>query len=159
MAPIYIPPQPVPVIRQKIRNISDIQEQLRAYDQQQQAVINANDVRFNANNINRERVLYPEPALVGTRQRKAAEEPDEPQPTIAVEAMPELSPAAESREVFETPARVIGAVGRRSDMKTAKDLRDEIRGSGSVPKGFSTMSADDIRALATERGISLMKGE
>ncbi len=159
MAPIYIPPQPVPIIRQKIRNISDIQEQLRAYDQQQQGIINANDVRFNANNINREQVLYPEPALVGTRQRKAAEEPDEPQPTIPVEAMPELSPVAESREVFESPARVIGAVGRRSDMKNVTELRKEIRGSGSVPTGFSRMSADEIRAIATERGISLMKGE
>jgi hypothetical protein len=72
MTPIYIPPQPVPIIRQRIRNQADIQDQIRAYNEQQQELFNANQVRFNENNINRTKVLFEQPSYV------TATEPDSP---------------------------------------------------------------------------------
>lgn len=58
MSPIFVPPQPVPIIRQQIRNQADIQEQLRAYNRKQQDLVGANAAAFDATNIDK-RILFP----------------------------------------------------------------------------------------------------
>jgi hypothetical protein len=80
MSPIFVPPQPVPIIRQQIRNQADIQEQLRAYNRQQQDLVGANAAAFDATNIDK-RVLFP---MKLTREGSEAESKaaflDEPEP-------------------------------------------------------------------------------
>jgi len=101
MAPIYIPPQPVPVIRQKIRNISDIQEQLRAYDRQQQDLVGANATAFNATNLGRTNVLYP--AKLPAEEEKIEIKPPEPE----IESLP--SPPSQPATPEQQPAILAGA--------------------------------------------------
>ena len=110
MTPIYIPPQPVPIIRQRIRNQADIQDQIRAYNEQQQELFNANQVRFNENNINRTKVLFEQPSYV------TATEPDSPtmstvssltDPTNMAFELPQQVPSVqEEPSVLEVPQEV-----------------------------------------------------
>jgi len=79
MSPIYVPPTPVPIIRQRIRNQADIQEELRAYNPELQQTVGANAAAFEANNIGRKTTLfaepvYAEPATLLARQRFEAEQ-------------------------------------------------------------------------------------
>ena len=170
MAPIYIPPTPVPIIRQKIRNIADVQEQLRAYDRAQQDLVGANAAAFEANNIGRKNVLYPEPveptepAIGAKRPRMAAEElgREEAAEMFGAEAIAgEPAPVAEARFASPVPAKVMGAVGRpkgsKGKKKTIDELKAEIAASGSVPDNFKNMKLPDVVDLARERGISLMR--
>lgn len=187
MSPIYIPPTPVPIIRQRIRNQADIQEQLRAYDQQQQDLVGANAASFEATNLDK-RVLYPmklkredDPAFFDAPEPMAAEEKTEPvgtkRPRVAQEVgreeaqrmfgaeavAPEPAPTAEARFAFGTPvpARVMGAVGRPkgsgNKKKTKEELKAEIAASGSIPDNFKDMKLPEVVILARERGISLMR--
>lgn len=144
MSPIYIPPTPIPIIRQKIRNQADIQEQFRAYDKQQQDLEGANAAAFNATNLDK-RVLYPmklkrddDPAFFDAPEPvdpMAAEEKTEPvgakRPRVAQEVGRETAqrmfgaeavagdpaPVAEARFAEPVPAKVMGAVGRPKGAK------------------------------------------
>jgi hypothetical protein len=178
MSPIYIPPTPIPIIRQKIRNQADIQEQLRAYNRAQQDLEGANAAAFEATNI-RKGVLYPmklsreesEPAFfdapeqVGTkRPRMAAEElgREEAAEMFGAEAfMPDPAPVAEARFASPVPAKVMGAVGRPAGSgnkkKTKDELKAEIAVSGSVPEDFDKLKYREVADLARKRGINLMR--
>jgi len=186
MAPIFVPPQPVPIIRQRIRNAADIQEQLRAYDRVQQDLVGANAAAFNANNIDK-RVLYPmklkrddDPAFFDAPEPvdpMAAEEPvGAKRPRVAQEVgretaqrmfgaeavMPDPAPIAEARFASPVPARVMGAVGRpkgaKQKTKTKPVLIKELRaaGTGSLPIGFEAFSPAKLQELAKERGIDIL---
>jgi len=185
MSPIYIPAQPVPIIRQRIRNQADIQEQLRAYDKAQQDLEGANAAAFEATNI-RKGVLYPmklkredDPAFFDAPEPMAAEEKTEPvgtkRPRVAQEVgfetaqrmfgaeavMPDPAPVAEARFASPVPAKVMGAVGRPkgsgNKKKTKEELKAEIAASGSVPDNFKDMKLPEVVTMARMRGISLMR--
>ncbi len=159
MTPIYIPPQPVQIVRQRIQNQAAIQEQLRAYDEEQQAILNANDVRFNANNIGRKTTMFPEPSLAGLaakqRRQEAAEEQE-------FQRKKELSqqPIDPARIGLDTPARKRGRPkGAKGKKKTQKELFNEIKGTGVMPPESKDFSILETQDLARERGISIYKGE
>lgn len=146
MSPIYIPPTPIPVIRQRIRNQADIQEQLRAYNKAQQDLEGANAAAFEQTHI-RKGVLYPmklnrddDPAFfdapepmepdpmaaeeakteVGAKRPRVAEEVgrETAQRMFGAEAVaPEPAPVAEARFAEPVPAKVMGAVGRPKGAK------------------------------------------
>lgn len=176
MTPIYIPPQPVQIVRQRIQNQAAIQEQLRAYDLQQQAVINANDVRFNANNIGRKTVLYPEPPLaepviatklggeVDPREAQAQEQEAEERKAEEAEFQRKKKlaeqPVDPATMGFGEPARKRGrpAAGGKGGKKLKADLIKELKasGSGSLPEGFEGYILISLQRLAEERGISLV---
>jgi len=160
MAPIYIPQQPVPIIRQRIRNAADIQEQLRAYDRVQQDLVGANAAAFERTHIHKG-VLYPmklsreesEPAFFDAPEPvdpMAAEEPvGAKRPRVAQEVgretaqrmfgaeavMPDPVPVAEARFASPVPAKVMGAVGRpkgaKQKTKTKPVLIKELRAAGT----------------------------
>lgn len=153
MSPIYIPPQPVPIIRQKIRNQADIQEQLRAYDQQQQDLVGANAAAFNATNIDKQ-VLYPKPAVtepisparMGEVEQKTETEPPDAPPRQAAEE-------EEERRQLRPPAR-----GRpRGGEKTVDELKAAIRATGRPPIGLATMRKLKLQVAAKQLGIDLMR--
>jgi hypothetical protein len=183
MAPIYIPQQPVPIIRQKIRNAADIQEQLRAYDRAQQDLVGANAAAFEKTHIHKG-VLYPmklsreesEPAFFDAPEPLAAEEPlGAKRPRVAQEVgretaqrmfgaeavMPDPAPVAQARFASPVPAKVMGAVGRpkgaKQKTKTKPVLIKELRaaGTGSLPIGFEAFSPQKLQELAKERGIDI----
>ena len=183
MAPIYIPPQPVPIIRQKIRNQADIQEQLRAYDREQQELKGANAAAFERTNI-RKGILYPmkhaeffdAPEPIGTEEQKTdpagakrqrvAEEvrrEDVAERFGAAAVAPDPAPVAEARFAFASPvpARVVGMGGRPkgsgNKKKSIEELRAEIASTGSVPDDFKKMKLPAVIDLARKRGINLMR--
>jgi len=175
MTPIYISP-PVQIVRQRIQNQAAIQEQLRAYDLQQQAVINANDVRFNANNIGRKTVLYPEPPLaepviatklggeVDPREAQAQEQEAEERKAEEAEFQrkQELSrkPVDPTTMGLPEPPRKRGrpAAGAKGTRKLKEDLIRDLKtsGTGSLPEGFEDFFMSGVKRLAEERGISLV---
>ena len=170
MAPIYVPPQPVPIIRQRIRNQADIQEQLRAYNPELQQTVGANAAAFEANNIGRKNVLYPEPveptepAIGAKRPRMAAEElgREEAAEMFGAEAVaPDPAPVAEARFATPVPAKVMGAVGRpkgsKGKKKSIEELKAEIAASGSVPEDFGKLKYAELADIARKRGIDLMR--
>ncbi len=158
MAPIFVPLQPVPIIRQRIRNQADIQEQLRAYDRQQQDLVGANAAAFEATNIHKE-VLYPEPVIAtklgGEVDPREAEEAE-------FQRKKELSrkPVDPATMGFGEPARKRGrpAAGAKGGKKLKADLIKELKasGSGSLPQGFENYILISLQRLAQERGISLV---
>lgn len=162
MSPIYIPPQPVPIIRQKIRNQADIQEQLRAYDQQQQALVGANAAAFDANNIGRKNVLYPttpqaeeEKIEIKPPEPEIESPPSPPAQPATPEQQPELLAAAEEPEQrgLRPPAR-----GRpRGVEKTVDELKAAIRVTGNAPVGLATMRKPQLQAFARKMEIDLMR--
>jgi len=187
MSPIYIPAQPVPIIRQRIRNQADIQEELRAYDRAQQDSVGPNAAAFEQTNI-RKGVLYPmklkrddDPAFFDAPEPMSAEEEEKTgakRPRVAQEVgretaqrmfgpeavAPEPAPAAEARFAFGSPvpAKVMGAIGGRpkgsgNKKKTKDELKAEIAATGSVPDNFKDMKLPEVVILARERGISLMR--
>lgn len=184
MSPIYIPPTPIPIIRQRIRNQADIQEQLRAYNKAQQDLEGANAAAFEATHI-RKGVLYPmklkredDPAFFDAPEPMAAEEPaiGAKRPRVAEEVgretaqrmfgaeavMPDPAPVAQARFASPVPAKVMGAVGRpkgaKQKTKTKPVLIKELKaaGTGSLPIGFEAFSPQKLQELARERGIDIL---
>ena len=165
MAPIFIPPQPVPVIRQRIRNLADIQDQLRAYDKQQQAIINANDVRFDANNIGRTKVMYPQPSVF--RPLFDDEPETKAEPETKEDPLPPVpeSPPVQEPEPTQPPRRRrprsrastprVGVSSRKA--KTLVTLRQEILATGFSGKGISKAKRPVLEGLAKNLGIDIMR--
>lgn len=183
MSPIYIPPTPIPIIRQKIRNQADIQEQLRAYDRAQQDLVGANAAAFDKTNLDK-RVLYPlklsreetfdmpeleEPpqqvielgdvstlAGIGEEESKLAESTATLPPSA-----PRIAPVSAATEIFgaeEPPERPLRPVARgrpRADVKTIDELKAEIRATGYV--GYSNKNKKELQAIAKQLGINLMR--
>ena len=146
MSPIYIPPTPVPIIRQRIRNQADIQERLRAYDRQQQDLVGANAAAFNATNLGRTNVLYPVVA-----EPVAEEQEREADPRITEQLIKEKA----AEEQPKTPGK-----GRpRSDMKGRRELIQEIKGAGSIPRGMAVdkMRIEELREMAIRFGIDPLR--
>jgi hypothetical protein len=146
MSPIYIPPQLVPIIRQKVRNIADIQEQLRAYDKAQQDLVGANTARFDANNINRKEVLYPPPT---------------PQQDIALGDITSLAGIGEeeSKQAESTmtqPQQEIALGDRDPREKSKAELMIELRRFGERGS-FEKKTKEQLQNLARELGINIMR--
>jgi len=184
MAPIYIPPQPVPVIRQRIRNQADIQDQLRAYDKQQQAIINANDVRFDENNLGRKIAMYPEPSLTtGFKPLFETDSPAEPETKSAEEPTPALMQGNPLFEVVREPDPVVTKqlidldsdvpetplrIAKRSQRQVARplmkekslvELREDIRATGFAGAGLSKAKRPVLENLAKNLGLSIMRSQ
>jgi len=157
MSPIYIPPTPVPIIRQRIRNQADIQEQLRAYDRQQQDLVGANATAFNATNLGRTNVLYPVVA-----EPIAEEQEREADPRITEQIMrPKDEPLNEPEEekTAEEKPKPPRSGRPKSNMKSRKELIQEIKGAGSIPRGVAVdkKSLEELQELAIYLGINIMR--
>lgn len=176
MTPIFVPPQPVQIVRQRIQNQAAIQEQLRAYDREQQAAMNANDVRFNANNIGRKTTLYPEPSLAAglaaKQRRQEAQEEESKQRAAEAEERREAEEAEFQRKQelsrkpvdpvtmgLPQPPRKRGRpAGTKGTRKLKEDLKKDIlsSGTGSLPENFDDLYLSSLQDLAQERGISIV---
>jgi len=164
MAPIYLPPVPVPIIRQRIRNQADIQDQLRAYDEQQQALTNANDVRFDSNNIGRTKVMFPEPSLFrplfdDEPETKEAERTTEShRASVPVPPVQEPEPTQPPRRRRPRSRASTPRVGVSSKkLKTLATLRQEILATGFSGKGISKAKRPVLEGLAKNLDIDIMR--
>jgi len=161
MTPIYIPPQPVPIIRQRIRNQADIQDQLRAYDTQQQSLINANDVRFDENNIGRKTTMFPEPSLM----QEEAKEPEKPKRKLRIVGDIQDTRAAEEPTIRQpdpvTTKRLIDDEGKlkpKTNDELKREIFESLAMSGQpVPLRMSRKNKDDLQSIARGLGIDIYK--
>jgi len=152
MSPIYIPPTPVPIIRQRIRNQADIQERLRAYDRQQQDLVGANAAAFNATNLGRTNVLYPVVAEPVAEAEGTTEEQER-------EADPRITEQLIKEKAAEEQPKTPGKGRPRSDMKGRRELIQEIKGAGSIPRGMAVdkMRIEELREMAVRLGIDPLR--
>jgi len=165
MTPIFIPPQPVQIVRQRIQNQAAIQEQLRAYDKQQQDLVGANAAAFDANNIGRKTALYAEPvyaepfltaedkaARAAKQRRQEAQEQAEQQQAQEKEEEEEERKVAEERE-FQRKVELSRKPVDPAKMGLAPPPRKRGRpAAGAKTKGDRKLKEDlkaDIRAAGT----------
>lgn len=167
MTPIFVPPQPAQIVRQRIQNQALIQEQLRAYDRQQQALVGANISAFNANNIGRKTALYADPVIAEPIMNitTAEEQEREADPRTTEQLMrpkdePLNIPEEEEKGAEEQPQPKRLRTGRpKGELKDRRELIQEIKGAGSIPRGTAVdkLKIDKLREMAIDLGIDPMR--
>jgi len=164
MTPIFIPPQPVQIVRQRIQNQAAIQEQLRAYDKQQQDLVGANAAAFDANNIGRKTALYAEPVyaqpltaeekagLAAKQRRQEAQEQEEEEEERKAGEAQKAADEAEERE-FQRKKELSRKPVDPAKMGLPQPPRKRGRpAAGAKTKGDKKLKEDlkaDIRAAGT----------